>query len=123
MKPLKQKEEILIERYILLTVSRQILERDLSAFRQAPIRLKDPYLHLIEFSITTLSKELRHIKSELQKQKMTIHRESVNDSFSEYVIYYQGYTYTMTYLNVHLKHQVQDFIEEVFSQFEHSFAN
>lgn len=120
MKPLKKAEERLIERYILLTLCRQVLERDLKAFNQSSIRMKDPYVHLIEFALTALSKELHKIKAEQRQIKMTIRRASVSDTFSEYVIYFQGYTYSMTYMNVHLKYQVQDCIEDLFGHFKHA---
>lgn len=120
MKPLKESEELLIERYILLTLCRKVLERDLKAFSQSSVRMKDPYVHLIEFALNALSKEHYQIKVEKQQKKMTIRRESVSDTFSEYVIHYQGYTYTMTYMNVHLKYQVQDCIEDLFSRFNHA---
>ncbi|ADH99392.1 hypothetical protein [Salisediminibacterium selenitireducens] len=120
MKPLNKAEELLIEHYILLTLCRQVLERDLKAFSQSSIRMKDPYVHLIEFALTALSKDLYKIKGEQQQKKMTIHRASVSDTFSEYVIHYQGYTYTMTYKNVHLKYQVQDCIEDLFGHFKHA---
>ncbi|PIB61091.1 hypothetical protein AOA62_24455, partial [Pseudomonas sp. 2995-3] len=58
MAKLTAEEEHITESYILFELARKVLEKDLARMNQAPLKLKDPYIHLVEKTLQQLSKDL-----------------------------------------------------------------
>lgn len=115
MAKLTKEEERLSESYILFELARKVLERDLSQMDHSPMKLKDPYIRLLEQTLCNLSKELHTIKAAMRKLGLKVQLNEHDDTFSEYTIFYRGYVLTAKYLNAHLKNQVSQHIAQWFT--------
>lgn len=115
MAKLTAEEERLSESYILFELARKVLERDLSQIDHSPMKLKDPYIHLLEQTLRNLSKELHSIKATMRKHGLKVQLNEHDETFSEYTIFYRGYVLTAKYLNAHLKNQVSQHIAKWFT--------
>ncbi|UTR14940.1 hypothetical protein MM221_20800 [Salipaludibacillus sp. LMS25] len=115
MSKLTEEEENLTEYYILLEMARKVLERDLERLDQAPLKLKDPYIHLLELSLHKLSLQFYKTKKNMKKIGLKVHLTHVDQTFSEYKIFSRGYVLSTKYLNAHLKNQVSRQIEDLFT--------
>ncbi|MDQ0255827.1 hypothetical protein J2S74_003209 [Evansella vedderi] len=115
MAKLTVEEERLSESYILFELARKVLEKDLSKIAQSPMKLKDPYIRLLEQTLGHLSKELYSIKANMKKLGLKVQLNEHDDTFSEYTIFFRGYVLTAKYLNAHLKNQVSQQIAKLFT--------
>ncbi|UTR10706.1 hypothetical protein MM300_23140 [Evansella sp. LMS18] len=115
MAKLTAEEEYITESYILSELARKVLERDLAAISKSPMKLKDPYIRLLEQNISRLSKELFSVKAKMKEYGLKVQLNSKDDTFSEYTIFFRGYVLTAKYLNVHLKNQVSKQIVRLFT--------
>jgi len=116
MAKLTAEEEQLTESYILLEMARKVLEIDLARMDRAPLKLKDPYIRLLEVTLNHLSRQLYVTKFTMKQLGLKIQLNSHDKTFSEYTIFSRGYVLTAKYLNVHLKNQVSRQIEDLFVQ-------
>lgn len=116
MARLTAEEEQLTESYILLEMARKVLEIDLARMDQAPLKLKDPYIRLLEVTLHHLSRQLYVTKFTMKQLGLKIQLDKYDKTFSEYTIFFRGYILTAKYLNVHLKNQVSRQIEDLFIQ-------
>ncbi|WP_026689756.1 hypothetical protein [Alteribacter aurantiacus] len=114
MAKLTVEEERLSESYILYELMRRVLEKDLVKMNQSPLKLKGPYIHLVEHTLQDLSKELFETKARMKHLNIKVELNDYDDTFSEYTIFYRGYALTAKYLNAHLKNQVAETIESWF---------
>ncbi|MBM7094331.1 MULTISPECIES: hypothetical protein [Alteribacter] len=114
MAKLTVEEERLSESFILYELMRRVLENDLVKMNQAPVKLKTPYIHLVEQTLRDLSRELHETKRHMKRLNLKVELNSHDNTFSEYTIFYRGYALTAKYLNAHLKNQVSEKIEAWF---------
>ncbi|MBU9721396.1 MULTISPECIES: hypothetical protein [Bacillaceae] len=115
MAKLTAEEEHITESYILFELTRKVLEKDLSRMNQAPLKLKDPYIHLVEKTLQQLSKDLYTTKAKMKQLGLKVQLNDHDDTFSEYSIFFRGYVLTAKYLNAHLRNQVSHQIEGLFT--------
>ncbi|UCZ51571.1 hypothetical protein LGQ02_11890 [Bacillus shivajii] len=115
MAKLTVEEEQLSESYILCELARKVLEKDLKRLEQAPLKLKDPYVHLLEHTLQQLSKDLYTTKAKMKKLGIKVQLNDHDETFSEYTIFFRGYVLTAKYLNAHLKNRVSDQIAHLFT--------
>ncbi|WP_096435249.1 hypothetical protein [Alteribacter populi] len=114
MAKLTVEEERLSESFILYELMRRVLEKDLVKMAQAPVKLKDPYIHLVEQTLRDLSKKLHDTKAQMKRLNIKVELNEHDETFSEYTIFFRGYASTAKYLNVHLRNQVAKQIEAWF---------
>ncbi|TMW73348.1 hypothetical protein [Alteribacter natronophilus] len=114
MARLTVEEERLSETCILYELSRKVLENDLARMEEAPLKLKDPYIRLLERTIHMIGRELSLTKMRMKKIGLKVELNSRDDTFSEYTIFFRGYAMTAKYMNAHLKNQVAETIESCF---------
>lgn len=114
MNCLSQQEERLFETFIILTLSRRVLQNDLVIVEKSFFKLKEPYLQLIHASIGAISKELFEIKKQLHKHSMKIEFGANDGTFFECRCYFRGYVKTSRFLNAHLKNKVQERLSTFF---------
>ncbi|MBU9714815.1 hypothetical protein [Evansella tamaricis] len=115
MAKLTVEEENITESYILFELARKVLEKDLAKMNHAPMKLKDPYIHLLERTLHQLSKNLRTTKTKMKELGLKVQLNDHDETFSEYTIFFRGYVVTAKYLNAHLKNQVSQQIEGLFN--------
>jgi hypothetical protein len=116
MAKLTGEEEQLTESSILLEMARKVLEIDLARMDQTPLKLKDPYIRLLEVTLYRLSRQLYVTRFTMKQLDLKIQLIKSDKTFSEYMIFFRGYVLTVKYLNAHLKNQVSRKIEDLFIQ-------
>ncbi|ADU30430.1 hypothetical protein [Evansella cellulosilytica] len=114
MAKLTEEEEQLSECYILFELARKVLEKDLMRIDQSPVKLKGPYIHLLERTLYVLSKELYDTKARMKEIGLKVQLNEHDQTFSEYTFFFRGYVLTAKYLNAHLKNQVSKLIIRFF---------
>ena len=114
MPKLSSEEEHLVESLIFLEMTRKVLEKDLGGLEQAPLKIKEPYVHLLESALFTLSRRLHRTKWKMKQAGITVHPHQCDETFSEYNIFFRGYVVTAKYLNTDLRDRVSQNIEQIF---------
>lgn len=98
------------ENAIYLPMLIQILERDLILINDGPIKLKRPYVHIIESALKIIRQELKDTNAFLKRSNMRLLRGSTDELFTEYIFAHGGYADARRYLNYRLKHRSEELI-------------
>ncbi|QKS71321.1 hypothetical protein FLK61_31940 [Paenalkalicoccus suaedae] len=112
---LTEQEENFIETYIVLTLSRAVLERDLKLVDKSPFKIKEAYEHLLHLSLQEISKQLYQVRMHLEQQQITIQSSTRDKTFSEYTVVVRNYVVTIKYVNVQLRQRVRFYLEKLFT--------
>lgn len=112
---LSREEEQIVESFIFLDITRKVLEKDLSRLEHAPLKIKEPYIHLIEAALERLSTHMYRTKWEMKQAGLRVQLQRMDSTFSEYSIFFRGYVVTAKYLNPHLRNQVSRKMEQLFT--------
>ncbi|WP_093072269.1 hypothetical protein [Salisediminibacterium halotolerans] len=112
---LSREEEQIVESFIFLDIARKVLEKDLSRLQHAPLKIKEPYIRLIEAALEKLSTHMYRTKWEMKQADLQVQLQRMDSTFSEYSIFFRGYVVTAKYLNPHLRNQVSRMIEQLFT--------
>ncbi|MDV6377020.1 hypothetical protein ORD22_01920 [Sporosarcina sp. GW1-11] len=107
-----------MENYIYLPMLLTILERDRSILQEAPIKLKSPYLHLLDETMNAVTIDLQKTANYLQRRKMKVIRQSTDELFTEYLFLYNGYEDTRRYLNVRLRNRTEELLNQYLRKLE-----
>lgn len=104
------------ENMIYLPMLITILTRDLEAIQSSTVKLKKPYLNMINNSLGNVQKDLRHTYEYLRRNKMRLEKGKTDDMFTEYLLIHQGYDDTRRYLNVRLRNRTEELLTVYLSQ-------
>ncbi|WP_216828408.1 hypothetical protein [Alkalihalobacterium elongatum] len=108
-------EQKAIHHYVLLTIARKALEKDLERLKESPLKLQPSYLTLTTTVLDQLGKELGVIKRYMKKNQLKVEAGKNDGTFSHYSYFCRGYEGHNHYLNVNLKNQVTQYITNCFS--------
>ena len=108
-------EQKAIHHYVLLTIARKALEKDLERLKALPLKLQPSYLTLTTTVLDQLSKELGVIKRYMKQNELQVHLGKNDGTFSHYNYFCRGYEGQNHYLNVNLKNQVTEYITNCFA--------
>ncbi|MET3505650.1 hypothetical protein [Halalkalibacter oceani] len=113
MKELMDKEiAAIVHEYIFLSLARKVLERDKDKIKQSEVKIKTPYIELIDEKIIQLSKDLRDVKVEMNKKGIKIHK--VNEL--RYSVHYKGYQREVGYMGYAMRTYVEEIMKRYFLQ-------
>jgi hypothetical protein len=118
-----KEDYILIEKFILYPLILTILDRDIKVVEQAPFKLKQPYITLVERVMTERSQELFAIKKELRSRKIRVDKGKRLDDTVEYNIFVRGYHEVYRYSSYHLRNKSELLIEEFFTKMPLDMVN
>lgn len=91
MTRIPEEDRDIIEQAIYLPMVLTILERDRLIFEKIPVKLKQPYLSLIENTIKTVQAEHKIVKDKMRKGQMKVWELKRDDAFTSYAFMYKGY--------------------------------
>jgi hypothetical protein len=90
--PISEFEEELISKYIHLDFLLDTLESDLKTIDQVPLKLKTPYVMMIEEMLKNVRSDLKCVKAKLKEQNIKVFPpRKVDDMFIEYQYTAHGY--------------------------------
>lgn len=104
------------ENMIYLPMVLIILERDRVTIEKGPIKLKRPYIKIIDEAIQNAQAELKKTTVYLQRNHMKLLRGKMDDTFTEYTFLYGGYEEQRRYLNVRLRNKTEEILTFYFSK-------
>ncbi|WP_102347416.1 hypothetical protein [Bacillus sp. Marseille-P3661] len=107
MDNISDEERNIFEMSIFLPMVLTILNKDLLLIKQGEFKLKKPYIHLIERTITKVHKDLKAVKLKMQKKQMKVFHEDKDNVFSCYLFVYKGYEEKHNYFNPRIKNKVE----------------
>jgi hypothetical protein len=90
--PISEFEEELISEYIHLSFLIETLESDLKTIDLVPLKLKTPYVLLIEEKLKKVRSDLKTVKAKMKEFNIKIFpQRRVDDMFVEYPYFARGY--------------------------------
>ncbi|MFC7371722.1 hypothetical protein ACFQPF_08540 [Fictibacillus iocasae] len=101
----------LIERFIMYPMLLTIFDRDLRIIQAVPLKLKRPYILLIEKIMDDISMELHETRKQMLSRKIKVMDGKRLDDLTEYEIFIRGYREVMRFPNVHLRNKAETLIE------------
>ncbi|MEK3989164.1 MULTISPECIES: hypothetical protein [Robertmurraya] len=104
-------ERNMIEQAIYLPMVLTVLNRDIQSINKSTIKLKEPYLHLIEETMKIVQKELSEIKRYMSKNKMKVYQSNHDEAFTMFTFLYKGYEEHHNYFNPRIRNKVQELLE------------
>jgi hypothetical protein len=90
--PIPDHEEELIYEYIHLDYLISTLENDLKTFESSPIKIKEPYILLVEETLKKVRSDLKTVKDKMKNLNIKVFpKRRVDDMFVEYPYFARGY--------------------------------
>lgn len=115
------KEQInLFEQAIYLPLLLIVLERDTNIIKDSPIKLKEPYLTLIDQVMRKIQLQLKQIKADMKQQQMKLHKLKQDESFTMYAFLFNGYEEHHNYFNPRIRNKVNDLLMQYILKMEGS---
>ena len=98
------------ENAIYLPMLLTILSMDKEIIEKSPIKLKKPYLGMIERALNHVQKDLRDTNLYLRNHKMKLEKGVSDETFTEYIFFHNGYEDPRRYLNVRLRNRSEELL-------------
>ncbi len=118
------KEQInLFEQAIYLPLLLIVLERDTTIIKDSSIKLKEPYLALIDQVMRKIQLQLKQIKLDMKKQQMKLHKLKQDESFTMYAFLFNGYEEHHNYFNPRIRNRVNELLMQYIVKAEDSPTN
>lgn len=109
--PLISRAEMAVfEKRVELPMVLLILERDREWIQNSALKLKAPYVELLDKAIEHARSDLAETIEQMRANGMKLRRGVKDGNFSEYVFCHGGYEDHRRYLNIRLKHAVEDLL-------------
>ncbi|MCT2347182.1 hypothetical protein M4D71_23815 [Niallia taxi] len=107
MTKIVKKHRSILEQSIYLPLVLSVLEYDRKVTENPPFKIKLVYLHLIEFTMLKVQKELKKVKDSMRKINMKNVPGHNDGVFTEYDFYYKGYHEKHRYFNANLRNNCE----------------
>ncbi len=104
-------ERDVMEKAIYLPMLLTILNRDLQVIKISNLKLKQPYIDLLENAMKVVQSELKKTKSYMYKHTMKIQEVNRDEAFTMFLFIYNGYEEYHNYFNPRLRNKVQELLE------------
>ncbi|KMJ57894.1 hypothetical protein AB685_13720 [Bacillus sp. LL01] len=118
------KEQInLFEQAIYLPLLLIVLERDTTIIKDSSIKLKEPYLALIDQVMRKIQLQLKQIKSDMKQQHMKLHKLKQDESFTMYAFLFNGYEEHHNYFNPRIRNRVNELMMQYLLKAEDNFTS
>jgi hypothetical protein len=102
--PISEFEEKLISEYIHLEYLIETLESDLKTISKVPLKIKEPYLLIIEETLKKIRSDLKTVKEKMKELDIKVfNMRRVDDMFVEYPYFAHGYKGINKYWDAALK--------------------
>lgn len=94
----------------------KVLERDQETIVASPIKLKGPYLKMIEGALDLIRADVKVTKGYLKRNNMQVIRHKKEENFTEYVFSQNGHEERRRYLNIRLRNRTEELMSHYFSK-------
>ncbi|UII56917.1 hypothetical protein LS684_05625 [Cytobacillus spongiae] len=111
MTRIPERDRNIMEQAIYLPMALTILNRDLTVIHNSPFKLKQPYLELIELTMTAIQKDLKEVKAYMSKHQLRVEQLKRDEAFTMFLFLYKGYEEHHNYFNPRIRNKVQELME------------
>lgn len=118
--PISQYEEDLVHDFIIRTYLLEVLEKDIHVIEDAPFKLNETYIHLVENVLKKARVDLRKIKDEMKQLIIKVAEpKRSNVDFIHYDYFVRGYHSYSRYWDAALKIHGTRLLEKYFKGVDH----
>ncbi|WP_042352243.1 hypothetical protein [Bacillus massiliigorillae] len=110
MKLLSDQDRDIVEQFIYLPMILTILENDKKAINTSNIKIKEPYLTLIEDTMKKITKDLKEVKMYMGKNRISIRKGEKDELFTSFHFNHAGHCYEAKYFNPQIKNRCNYFL-------------
>ncbi|WP_419883383.1 hypothetical protein ACN6MY_07355 [Peribacillus sp. B-H-3] len=110
MTRIPEKERNIIEQAIYLPMVITILNRDLKIIDESPLKLKKPYMELVEEALKMAQKDLMEVRKYLRRENIKVSELKRDLDFTMYCFLYRGYEEHHNYFNPRLRNRVEELL-------------
>jgi hypothetical protein len=101
----------LIDIFIMYPMLLTIFDRDLKVIKASPLKLRRPYILLIERVMDDISRELHETRKKMLAKRIKVMDAKRLEDVTEYEIFIRGYREIMRFPNVHLRNKAEILLE------------
>ncbi|WP_437834594.1 hypothetical protein ACQRXC_29215 (plasmid) [Niallia taxi] len=116
MTKISEEHRSILEQSIYLPLVLSVLEYDRKVTEKASFKIKLVYLHLIEFTMLKVQKDLKKVKDAMRSINMKTVPGHNDGVFTEYDFYYKGYHEKHRYFNANLRNNCEKLLNYYFSK-------
>ncbi|MFS0780110.1 hypothetical protein [Bacillus sp. 1P06AnD] len=110
MTRIPNEERDIIEQEIYLPMVITILERDRKVIDKSHLKLKKPYLELVDCTIKEVYKDIKKTRDYLRKNKIKVFKQQSDEAFTMYTFIYKGYEEHHNYFNPRLRNKCEELL-------------
>ena len=107
-------ERNIMEKAIYLPMVLTVLARDLQVVKASPLKLKQPYILLIDETMKQVQTELKHASHYMRTHQLKVEETKRDESFTSFLFLYKGYEEYHNYFNPRIRNKVQELLEYYF---------
>ncbi|ARI78074.1 hypothetical protein [Halobacillus mangrovi] len=120
MRYLKQKELDLASRYLFLSMAIAVIRQDRKHFEQGKFKIKEPYMELLGKMELEAREERKHLRLQMDRQKLQVVESGRNDSFTSFLFLAHGYEEKRNYFNPAIRKKVELILFELMRKSQQS---
>lgn len=113
MRQLSEEESGIASRFLFLSMAIIVLHQDGSYMRKSPIKIKEPYIELIEKMTAIAVNERRRLRQKMHELNMQVMKLNQNNSFTSYLFICQGREEKCNYFNPIIRKKVMNILYEL----------
>lgn len=110
MPDIRAEELIYFENQIYLPMLIKVLEKDIDQINNQPLKLKRPYLKIIESAIEMIHNDLKASEMYLLRNSMKVFKRESNGDSTTYVFQSRGVEDHHKFLNVEIKNKCEELL-------------
>lgn len=110
MPDIRAEELIYFENQLYLPMLIKVLERDIDQINKQPLKLKRPYLKIVESAIEMINKDLKTSEMYLLRNDMKVFKWGVDSDSTTYIFQSKGIEDHRKFLNVEIKNKCEDLL-------------
>ncbi len=103
-----------LELGLYLPIMLTLIEVDKKVLATSTLKIKEPYLLLLEQVSRTAHHQLYQIKKAMTKNRMKVIEMERDELFTTYAFIVRGYETRHRYFNYHIKNKVQEMLNQYF---------
>lgn len=107
-------ERNIMEKAIYLPMVLTVLARDLQVVKASSLKLKQPYILLIDETMKQVQAELKHASHYMRTHQLKVEETKRDESFTSFLFLYKGYEEYHNYFNPRIRNKVQELLEYYF---------
>jgi len=107
---IRAEELIYFENQLYLPMLIKVLEKDIDQINKQPLKLKRPYLKIVEHAIEMIHKDLKASEMYLLRNSMKVFKKQTSSDSTTYVFQSRGVEDQRKFLNKEIKNKCEELL-------------